>query len=624
MDLRPLYDIKERLEQAAIAGTGLLGEDFRLQRAAEALRPLAAASPVFGKIAAGLEELLSAPAAKRPGLLLDVLALVDAVVYTQGKTGAEGDLVPLPAGAGGYQELPYSLLRPLLSALTGAGGGRIETVKSAWDDHPEFFSDLRVLPALIAGLGDSYGELAELDETILKAQGAAVVPLLKEGFDPAGKKEMARRVEVISALEGAGATPWLLEVLPLAKKDVRMAVLTALGEDGANVPLLLELAGREKGKQLEAVLAALAKQDSETVRDFWCAQVRLSPTRLWFLRNAPFPWISDLAAGAFRSRLEGILSEGQLTQDSLVDLRLCRSGVLGRSSSQMLDCWRWTAEHLPELEGVERSPGTRDIDLGRLLPGCLLDSLRTGGPGPLCGLSLELWEERGGPYLACALTAALLTCPAAEVYDHFAPCFADDRPEAALALLDAFSHLRWNGKEDRYESFDAGANFLHPLAQPLDLRWYGPLTRARTSGALKRIEQIGHLTCEQGMDEVIRQLFREDLPQVQEQTGAYFYHLIHDVGGGYRMDDVTLLGRCGWTRWKDLLSDRVTTVYVAADVLDLTPLTGPEKAGVLRDLYRTALMQDKGSSWPEQRVKDQIAAWEAEQKRDHHESTATL
>ena len=49
MNLRPLYDVKERLEQAAIAGVGLLAEDFRLSRAAEQLKPLAGASPVFGK-----------------------------------------------------------------------------------------------------------------------------------------------------------------------------------------------------------------------------------------------------------------------------------------------------------------------------------------------------------------------------------------------------------------------------------------------------------------------------------------------------------------------------------------------------------------------------------------------
>ena len=66
MNLQPLFDVKTRLEQAAIAGTGLLAEDFRLQRAAEALKPLAAASPVFAKIDSGLQNLLAAPAPHFP------------------------------------------------------------------------------------------------------------------------------------------------------------------------------------------------------------------------------------------------------------------------------------------------------------------------------------------------------------------------------------------------------------------------------------------------------------------------------------------------------------------------------------------------------------------------------
>ena len=90
VELKPLFDVKERLEYAAVAGAALLGEDFRLQRAAEELKPLAGASPVVAKIDAGLAKLLSAPPEVRPGLLLDVLALVDAVAYTQAGTGAEG------------------------------------------------------------------------------------------------------------------------------------------------------------------------------------------------------------------------------------------------------------------------------------------------------------------------------------------------------------------------------------------------------------------------------------------------------------------------------------------------------------------------------------------------------
>jgi len=612
MDLQPLYDMKSRLEQAAIAGTGLLAEDFRLRRAGEELKPLAAASPVFGKIHQGLAGLLAAPRAEQGGLLLDLLALTDAVVYTQGVSRADGALEPLPPGPGTCLPLSYSQLNPLLAALTGKGGGRLAVIKSVQETHPAFLGDFRVLPALISGLGDSYGELAELNAQILKGLGPAPLPLLKEGFDPAGKKDMARRVEVISAIEGARATPWLREVLPQSKKSVRAAVIEALGEDQENASLLLELAQTERGAQREAVLNALAKQDSAAVRDFWRTETEQSPVRLWFLKHAPFPWVSDLAAGAFRAQLERLLSEAKITQDSLMDLYLCRRGVLGRSSPKMLDCWRWAEEQRPALSRVSRAPGVRHVDPGTALPHWLLESLQAGGAGPLCQLSLELWEKKSLPYLACALTAALLTWPAEEVYNRFAPCFQEDRPETARALLDAFTPLRWNEKTARYELSSEAGGVSHPLAQPLDLRWYGPLTRARTSGVLAHQEMSGPLTCEQTMDQVMRQLFREDLSQVREQTGVYFYHLIHNVGGGYHLEDIILLGRCGWSRWKELLSDRVTTVFVALQVLEATPLSGPEKAEVLRMLYKTVPEQNRARDWPEQTMRWKLAVWEQE------------
>ena len=612
MDLQPLYDMKSRLEQAAIAGTGLLAEDFRLRRAGEELKPLAAASPVFGKIHQGLAGLLAAPREEQGGLLLDLLALTDAVVYTQGVSRADGALESLPPGPGTCLPLSYSQLNPLLAALTGKGGGRLAVIKSVQETHPAFLGDFRVLPALISGLGDSYGELAELNAQILKGLGPAPLPLLKEGFDPAGKKDMARRGEVISAIEGARATPWLLEVLPQSKKSVRAAVIEALGEDQENASLLLELAQTERGAQREAVLNALAKQDSAAVRDFWRTETEQSPVRLWFLKHAPFPWVSDLAAGAFRAQLERLLSEAKITQDSLMDLYLCRRGVLGRSSPKMLDCWRWAEEQRPALSRVSRAPGVRHVDPGTALPHWLLESLQAGGAGPLCQLSLELWEKKSLPYLACALTAALLTWPAEEVYNRFAPCFQEDRPETARALLDAFTPLRWNEKTARYELSSEAGGVSHPLAQPLDLRWYGPLTRARTSGVLAHQEMSGPLTCEQTMDQVMRQLFREDLSQVREQTGVYFYHLIHNVGGGYHLEDIILLGRCGWSRWKELLSDRVTTVFVALQVLEATPLSGPEKAEVLRMLYKTVPEQNRARDWPEQTMRWKLAVWEQE------------
>ena len=50
MDITPIYDLRDRLRTAMIAGTSLLAEDFRLKRAVEAMAPLEKAAPVFAKV----------------------------------------------------------------------------------------------------------------------------------------------------------------------------------------------------------------------------------------------------------------------------------------------------------------------------------------------------------------------------------------------------------------------------------------------------------------------------------------------------------------------------------------------------------------------------------------------
>ena len=483
MNLRPLYDVKERLEQAAIAGVGLLAEDFRLSRAAEQLKPLAGASPVFGKIDAGLTQLLSAPAGERSGLLLDVLALVDAVAYTQGQTGATGDLVPLPAGSGQYQELSYSQLSPLLTALTTTGGGRMELVKSAWEDHPEFFSDYRILPAVVDGLGDSYGELAELNAGILKGIGPAALPLLKTGFDPAGNRAMARRVEVISALEGAAATPWLRELLPQSKKDVRAAVLTALGEDGENVPLLLELARTERGANRDAILRALARQDGEAVRAFWGKELEAHSDSVKFLEPSNTDWAVELVTDGLRRRLEKYLSgERRPTYEEGTTLTTWCWSLGHKDSPAMLDFWRWADSRMEDIDQL-KDEKDRSFFFGVKLTERLLDILRHTGPGPLRDYCLNLFDSHPAMtrYLSVSFPAALLSCPAAEVFEKYGPYILTEEPvqdgerkkTLNTVLLRALGDVWWYPQGERYNIYGGLST-----AEPLDIRWIERLTRA--------------------------------------------------------------------------------------------------------------------------------------------------
>ena len=611
MNLQPLFDVKARLEQSAIAGTGLLGEDFRLQRAAEGMKPLAAASPVFRKIGGGLDKLLSAQPEARSGLLLDLLALVDAVVYTQARTGAEGELSPLlPAGSGQYQELSYSQLQPLLAALTGTGGGRMEVVQSSWDNHPEFFTDYRILPAVAAGLGDSYGELAELNARILKAQGPGAVSLLKEGFDPAGKKAMARRVEVISAIEGSTATPWLLEMLPQAKKDVRAAVLTALGEDPANTALLLDLSKTERGANREAVLRALAKQDGEAVTAFWAAELAKSSESVRFLGETRADWASDLVAEGLRTRLERAVSSGEpIDTKGREELSRWLAPASGKSSPAMLNCWRWADRHMPDICALKTGTGHL-LGFEENLLNILMYSLCAAGPGPLCDLCRELWgnDRDSARYLPHALLASLLTRPAAEVYKEFLPCVErSSGVRKAQALKDAFARVFWNRNEGCYQvshnyyGIQAGGARPAVLYEPLDRRWFD---------LLFKIPNI---------DDILRRLVPPEDPELQGKLINYQYRKILE-GGHFIEEDVAFLREHGWTEWKGFLDRKVRkdgslTTFAVVRLLNQTSLTGPEKAAELRNLYQIVQEQhaaNKRPTWPEQRVQELIAAWEAE------------
>ena len=87
MNLEALYELRTRLEDCAIAGIELLAEDFRLKRAVDKIEPYTAVAPVFKQIYDMCLKLTGSAdndGESKAELLLDVLALVDAVLCTQG------------------------------------------------------------------------------------------------------------------------------------------------------------------------------------------------------------------------------------------------------------------------------------------------------------------------------------------------------------------------------------------------------------------------------------------------------------------------------------------------------------------------------------------------------------
>lgn len=303
MDITPIYELKTRLRAAAIAGTNLISEDFRLKKAAENFSALSSASPVFAKINEMTGKLLSESS---PENLLDTITLVDAVITTLGTVGIPGEPEPLDVrgNSAAVVNAPYSQLSALIEALTTPGSGNYNTVATAQTEHPELFNDYRVKPALIKGLGASYSELADLVAKILIEIGEEIVPLVKQGFNPKGKKEMVRRVNVIEAVCGAKENSFYLEQLESAEKDVRKALVYALRHDEANIEKLTELAKTEKGKVKTAALAALANLDCEKSAEFFEEYSKKKPVDvLGTMYNVSSEWSSKLTAQLIDSLL---------------------------------------------------------------------------------------------------------------------------------------------------------------------------------------------------------------------------------------------------------------------------------------------------------------------------------
>lgn len=300
MDIAPVFELRARLRAAAIAGTNLLSEDFRLRKAAESFSALSDASPVFAKIRGLTDALLSDKCEDKPGVLLDTITLVDSVICTLAATEVPGeieDIVPPADNPNIISNAPYSQLSKVIEALTTSGGGQHGVILETQKENPEIFRDYRVLPALVKGLGASYSELADTVTDILGGMGKEILPLVKKDFDPKGKKEMIRRIEIIEKLGGAEENVFYSEQLENAEKDVRKSLVYALRHDEGNVDKLIELAKTEKGKSKNAALYALMSLDCEKSHAFFEEYAKKKPVEvIKLLDAASSEWSSGFTA----------------------------------------------------------------------------------------------------------------------------------------------------------------------------------------------------------------------------------------------------------------------------------------------------------------------------------------
>ena len=601
MNTEPIYELRDRLRAAAMAGTSLLSEDFRLKRAYEAFRPLEAASPVFAKVGQLTGQLLSPECQNMQGALLDTITLADAVICTLGTVDVAGEvesagILDTEENAGSLVvNAPYSTLKELLEALTTSGGGHYGYVCDTHENHPELFKDYRVKHTLVQALGASYAELADqVARWMIEDGDKTILPALYKDFDPQGKKEMVRRVQVISALAGAGANDFYVRMLKEAQKDVRTELIDALCHEPGNVTLLLEMTKTEKGKNKDKVFEQLAAIQSEEIKDFFKEQAKKKPENaLKYLRNSTTAWAAELMIGIFDSmfkKLDTVDSASEKEKKELSHrLQDFVRAMFGKGGAQICDCYRKLLTQKNKINALfketwheSKNPFERDVLLyGALTPsqfwyktkemdieaalGKFLHHSVIVNPEPnLKALALELYQnENSGKTNAKFLSAAVAVKISND--ENCADWLEEQVTEKVLlvkkrsnerlmAVIEAVNYILWGRKEKCYHFcasyVDSDAEDFYRYQscyegiygfEPCSVRKHIKLTYAK--------ELIGWLL-RQGTSQQLEMTLVRLAPLNDEavcrEIGEYFYQRILSASVNDLNHLIFCLNRCGW------------------------------------------------------------------------------
>lgn len=442
MNLAPIYELRSRLRTAMIAGTNLLSEDFRLKRAAQDLKPMEALSPVFAKIGQLTDSLLDERTENKEGVLLDTITLVDALLCTQGQVAVEGELKPVAGNDWGsvITNAPYSVVKTLVEALTTSGNGHYQYVLDTHEASPELFQDYRIKSALVAALGAAYAELAETVMEWLKQEGTEILPLLQKGFDPKGKKEMVRRVQVMEAVAGSKCNDFYVQMLSEAEKDVKNALIYALRHSEENIELLLEFTKKEKGNAKKMAYYALASMEDERCELLFREMYEKKPAdAMILLRMTNTGWACEMTGRCLIKQLERCKEPGYGKGEQVYEpnetetLRMHMEALPGKTGAEICEAFRTLYEaddiyyqgynkngekaelrtwemHVPVRRLFVK---TERIRLSKVTPYLLESSIRMTADDGLCALAQELYEKKsannkGQAYFIAAFTAKLL------------------------------------------------------------------------------------------------------------------------------------------------------------------------------------------------------------------------
>ncbi|PYJ55112.1 MAG: hypothetical protein DME24_25400 [Verrucomicrobia bacterium] len=446
MSIALIEESAKEVRRLAIAGSPLAVGDFRLKKLIAPLEQAGTKAPVFAQVAKAISEVVNGKEDDSAAHMLNLSTLLNAILYTQGQSGVDGDYRELEVFATKCTSTKTTarVLKPLVEALTSSGGGRFEIIRSAWERGA--FNDLRLIDPVIQALGDNYPELADLvAEKILPAYGPGIVPRLKANLDLKGKKHDARRLAVMHQLDPAGTIELCKTALEDGSPDVKAAAIACLGKHEDCLPLVLEQANAKNKLLRAAALEALAEHDRPEITKLFTELVKGKAL--------------DILVGPFHSLrnrqvLNSLLAEGE----RVFDLILKGDSEQIPRYGEILDC----LEQRKDAEAEEFLLGCFD-NSPRLVKVKAAKNSTFAGSDVMARLASLLYNVGSPKTLEAVLArrdalptaafpqvlrSALRTWPAERVFKEFSPLLEQKKgagKEKSEQLQRFISATHWDG-----------------------------------------------------------------------------------------------------------------------------------------------------------------------------------
>ena len=568
MNFEPLYELKNRLENVAVVGINLVKDDFRLKRAVEQVKEYSNAAKVFKQIYDMGNSLISTDDEDKCDLFLDLLALLDAVLCTQATTYS-GDkpqeINTIAKNKDYYKELHYSELSPLIYAFTETGGGRLNIITDSFKTNPEIMKDFRVKTYMIHGLSDKYSEISDRMVEELKKQGKEVVPLLKDGFDPQGKREMISRLEIIASICKEEENDFYKYCIENGSKEIKEIAIGFLMYDQNNIDYILDLTKTEKGKLKNKAFEALSYMNDGRAAEEWGKLLKKKPLdNIEYLRGTEQQWVinylNDFIMEYIAETKSKILKTAEERKKVEYDILKISPFILkNRNEKTLLFCKELYPYNKYEIKRILSFYIAKDLNKE------VIDTIK--------GLS----KEYEGEFLQQEFLISLIKDKAETVYKNFSQyAGAGKNKEEIKGLFEGFFAGKYSRKKEELKIQENFRDIFRVILwihydeenKEYILKWPNTITgypiQVKLSGFDKKWYDVifnieddfyENWNYYSSYHRDLKNLYNPDIKGMKEKYGKFYYNII--LSRTPYDEDIEFLNKLEWKDYKDFLKGKM-------------------------------------------------------------------